>query len=370
MSDQNDPFAESLARILSTQGASVQPDTWHAPLWGVLEEAGFTRALVGEDRGGPGLAWADAFALLAQSGEAVVSVPLAECMLAQWLLAIAGLDGAAGLTCLAAGSEPLSLDIASHGKATVSGELPHVAWGRQCAGLVTIGLNAGQPAVVYVDRISEHARIAKGNNLAGEPRDRLVFENAPVRHWCAAPISALDLLAIAALVRSAQMAGALRAIVRMTLDYANLREQFGRRLTAFQVIQHQLASLASQTAAALAAAQAGFDGVSVLLDAPDREHDAIADSIAVTAAKVRTGEAAGIGAAIGHQVFGAIGFTEEHSLHLHTKRLWSWRDEFGNEAFWSARIGHSIIAAGPNQVWARVTAPPSPRRTAAMGVQS
>ena len=44
------------------------------------------------------------------------------------------------------------------------------------------------------------------------------------------------------------------------------------------------------------------------------------------------GEAAGIGAAIAHQMHGAIGFTQEHQLHYLTRRLWSWRDEFGNEA--------------------------------------
>jgi hypothetical protein len=38
-------------------------------------------------------------------------------------------------------------------------------------------------------------------------------------------------------------------------------------------------------------------------------------------------------------VKGAIGLTHEHSLHRLTRRLWSWRDEFGNESHWSRELG-------------------------------
>jgi acyl-CoA dehydrogenase len=38
-------------------------------------------------------------------------------------------------------------------------------------------------------------------------------------------------------------------------------------------------------------------------------------------------------------VKGASGFTHEHSLHRLTRRLWSRRDEFGNESHWSRELG-------------------------------
>ena len=69
-----------------------------------------------------------------------------------------------------------------------------------------------------------------------------------------------------------------------------------------------------------------------------------------------TGGAKGIGAAIAHQVHGAIGFTHEHSLHFLTKRLWSWRDEFGNETVWNRLLGRHMAAAGPDRYWAEITA--------------
>ena len=105
-------------------------------------------------------------------------------------------------------------------------------------------------------------------------------------------------------------------------------------------MQQNLAVLAGQAAAATTAAQAAIEAVAGDLG-----------SLAIACAKVRTGEAAGIGAAIAHQMHGAIGFTQEHSLHRSTRRLWSWRDEFGNEAYWSRKIGERIAAAGADRLW-------------------
>jgi acyl-CoA dehydrogenase len=72
---------------------------------------------------------------------------------------------------------------------------------------------------------------------------------------------------------------------------------------------------------------------------------------AVAVAKARAGEAAGKVAEVVHQVHGAMGFTQEHPLHFATRRLWSWRDEFGNEAYWQERIGRLVCARGGDALW-------------------
>jgi alkylation response protein AidB-like acyl-CoA dehydrogenase len=72
----------------------------------------------------------------------------------------------------------------------------------------------------------------------------------------------------------------------------------------------------------------------------------------VAAAKIRTGEAAGRGAEIAHQVLGAIGFTDEHPLHLFTRLLWRWRDEFGTETEWAEVLGRDVAGTDP---WPLVT---------------
>jgi acyl-CoA dehydrogenase len=122
------------------------------------------------------------------------------------------------------------------------------------------------------------------------------------------------------------------------------RKQFGRSIGSFQAIQHQLALLAGHTAAARSAAANAFR-------AADRGDAAF--EIAV--AKVRTGEAVGLGASIAHQCHGAIGFTYEHALHFVTRRVWSWRAEFGAESRWAAEIGRAIARRGGEGLWPYVT---------------
>jgi acyl-CoA dehydrogenase len=53
-------------------------------------------------------------------------------------------------------------------------------------------------------------------------------------------------------------------------------------------------------------------------------------------------------------VHGAIGYTAEHRLGDHTKRLWSWRQEFGNELYWRRRIV-GLIDNASGQLWPLLT---------------
>jgi acyl-CoA dehydrogenase len=46
-----------------------------------------------------------------------------------------------------------------------------------------------------------------------------------------------------------------------------------------------------------------------------------------------------------------MGFTQEHPLHRATRRLWSWRDEFGSDALWQERIGRAVCAGGGAALW-------------------
>src|SRR5207245_5198653 len=147
-----------------------------------------------------------------------------------------------------------------------------------------------------------------------------------------------------ALVRSAQMAGGLEFLLAQTVKYVSERKQFGRPIGSFQTIQHQAAILAGHAAAAGIAAATAFR-------AADRG-DAAFD---IAVAKVRAGEAAGLGAGIAHQCHGAIGFTYEHSLHFVTRRLWSWRAEFGAESEWAGALGRDIALRGADGLWPHIT---------------
>ena len=76
----------------------------------------------------------------------------------------------------------------------------------------------------------------------------------------------------------------------------------------------------------------------------------------IAAARIRSAQAAAEGAAIAHQVHGAIGFTREHVLHRFTLRLLGWRDDFGNESQWAAALGNRITAHGADAFWPLIAA--------------
>jgi acyl-CoA dehydrogenase len=73
--------------------------------------------------------------------------------------------------------------------------------------------------------------------------------------------------------------------------------------------------------------------------------------LALPSAKIRASIAAGTIARAAHQMFGALGFTQEHSLHRLTRRLWSWRDEAGSAQQWQDVLGAAAFTAGGGGLW-------------------
>jgi acyl-CoA dehydrogenase len=151
-------------------------------------------------------------------------------------------------------------------------------------------------------------------------------------------------------VRSVQTAGALQAVLDFTVRYANERVAFERPIAKFQAVQHNLARLAGEVSAAMTAAYSAADAIA----RADKFDDAV--FLEAAAAKIRSAEAAQEGAAIAHQVHGAIGFTNEHILHRYTLRMLAWRDDFGNESYWAVELGNRIAKRGADEFWPLVAA--------------
>jgi acyl-CoA dehydrogenase len=269
----------------------------------------------------------DAAAVARACGYHAVAAPVAEAMLAQWLAARAGWPAETGVATVWLGP-----------RASTAPAFERVPWGREADALYCIAEVTGQGRISRAQVAG--ARIGEGRNLAGEPRDAIAFPDG--HEWKRAPdeADALEAYAVGALLRAAQMAGAMERALELSLEHANTRVQFGRAIGKFQAVQQMLALLASHAAAASAAVDLGSDGLASGDGLPE-----------AAVAKARAGEAAGFAAEIAHQVIAAMGFTMEHPLHRFTRRLWSWRDECGNETFWNRRIGAEAIARG---LWAQV----------------
>lgn len=324
---------------------SAEKGVWPAALWQMLEENGLTLPQIPESRGGAGGAWGDAHVVLVACGRFAVPLPVAETMIGAWLLSESGLDVPLGPLTVAPVRPADRLSLTRDGAGWVlDGVAGRVPWGAAAGHVVVVADSAGGPMIALVARGSATAEADV--NLALEPRDTLGWSGARVLSAAlvGAGLPAGSLMSAGALARSAQMAGGLESLLSQSVKYVTERVQFGRPLASFQAIQHQLALLAGHTAAAGIAAQKGF----AAMDAGDAGFE-------IACAKIRTGEAAGLGAGIAHQCHGAIGFTYEHSLHFVTRRLWSWRAEFGAEAHWAAALGREVAARGADALWPSLT---------------
>ena len=311
-----------------------------AALWRACEDAGLPLALVREDSGGVGLGLAQGLRLIRHLGYHAAPLPLPETILALMCWCEAGGAPVAGSVTLVA-DEGLTLRPAG-ARFTLSGHALRVPWGASAGHVL---LQASDEAGELRLALLPHA-LVRGEpvrNLAFEPRDTLHFDGIEVdasMTRCVPGEQAGSLLVLGALMRAQQMAGAMERCLDYALAYAMERQQFGRPIAKFQAIQHMLAEAAGHYAAAVAAADLAADAWRT----PRFEFDS-------AIAKARVGESAGKVAAIVHQVHGAMGFTQEHPLHFSTRRLWSWRDEFGSEAYWQERIGRLVCGAGGVALW-------------------
>jgi alkylation response protein AidB-like acyl-CoA dehydrogenase len=95
------------------------------------------------------------------------------------------------------------------------------------------------------------------------------------------------------------------------VEHARVRVQSGRPIGAFQAIQHQLADLLRDVEASRW----------LVHDAAWRLADNLDAGPAVATAKAFCGEACLRVARRGHQIMGAVGYCEEHPLHLFHKRI-------------------------------------------------
>lgn len=342
--DTRQMLLDTLQRVLADHCTAERVQAadaggFDAALWQVLEELGYPLVAVPEQLGGVGLTLPDQCALLRLAGRHCAPVPLAEsAMLANWLLASAGQEPLDGVLA-AAGGDALSVTPGAGGL-RVRGMLPRVGAARHAAALVL--LLDDQVAVLAPAEYTLEA----GDNLAGEARDDVHLDlTLAADRLHATTVTADACHARAALLRAALMTGALERALQQSLDYTRERKQFGRPLAAFQAIQQQLAMLAAEVVAAIAAVDHA---------AAVAERGPALDEIAV--AKIRAGKAAGIACRIAHQVHGAMGFTQEYSLQHATRRLWAWRDEAGSEALWARRFGQRLAAAGADALWPATSA--------------
>ncbi len=133
-------------------------------------------------------------------------------------------------------------------------------------------------------------------------------DGVPVSHVLVVPNAGSAALEMLRIFAGAEAAGGARAILDMAVEYAKVREQFGRPVGSFQAVKHHLADML--TAAEISAALS-WDAARA--EEPDqRGFSAAAAARSIALYQENTQKAI--------QVFGGIGFTWEHDAHLYLRR--------------------------------------------------
>ncbi|MFC5744373.1 acyl-CoA dehydrogenase family protein [Actinomadura rugatobispora] len=317
----------ALADMMASVFSDHDPASPTRPLWDTLESLGLTRLTTPAERGGSGAGWPEAAALLRAAASHGVSLPLAENdLLANWLLTKAGLpsDGSLRTACVLDGD----------------GIARAVPWARDADRIAVLWDAGGGWRAADVPASS--VRVDQATNLAGEARDdvHVSLEDRP-----GVPVGghlAEEFTLRGALARSLQMTGAMDGVLRLTIEHATTRTQFGRPLARFQAVQHLIADMAAETSLARAATDAAVHG------GPAPFTIAVATSCARHAAATVVRNA--------HQVHGAIGTTIEHPLHAYTLRALAWRSEFGSVHDWDERVAAAALTTDKD-LWDLVSSP-------------
>ena len=340
--------AETAAKIFAdlADAQTINRDKkgeWKPPLWRQLSAAGLPLSWVPEDCGGSGASLAEGFSVLSAAGRFAIAVPLAETMLAGWLLSQAGIASPEGAMTVAPANPKDRIALNADGR--LSGRARGVPFARDAGHFAVLAQGSGGPSIALVD--AADCRIEAGLNLAGDGSDTVTFANAAPVAIKPAPqgFDQTALMLMGAVTRSLQIAGSLESMLDISVRYSNERVAFEKKISKFQAVQHNLARLAGETAAAMTAASSAADTIANASNFDD------AVFLEATAAKIRCAEAAEKGAAIAHQVHGAIGYTLEHILHRYTMRALAWRDDFGHESYWAVELGRRVAARGADELW-------------------
>src|SRR5215471_6830776 len=140
---------------------------WPAALWDALAEAGLPLTWVADEWGGAGAEIVDGFAVLRVAGRFAAPVPLAETLLAGWLLAAARITAPPGPMTIAPVYEDGDLRLGADGR--LGGRARAVPFARNAEHIATVATRGGEPVVALV--ATAGLVIKPGTGLSGEPRD-------------------------------------------------------------------------------------------------------------------------------------------------------------------------------------------------------
>ncbi|MBE1531200.1 acyl-CoA dehydrogenase family protein [Actinomadura algeriensis] len=342
---------ELLAGRAAAAGAramAADPAGHSLDLWKEMTGLGWTGLPFADADGGAGGEFLDACLLFEELGRALVPSPLAASVAAcgmpiarfgtpdqraRWLGAIA-----AGHVATAA---PLPWDRPGEGPAATAdgsgyvldGVATFVPFAASAENVLVVARLDGEPRAFWVDASEVTPRPVGTLGL-----DRPCHVDVTGVRVCAddalggdrAAADAISLFGAAA--ACAEMVGAAQRVLDLTVAYAGERHQFRKPIGTFQAVQHHCSDMAIDV---LGSRFIAYEAIWLLSVGRDASRE-------VATAKAWVSEAYERVCALGHQVHGAIGFTQEHDLHLFSRHAMSAALAHGDAALHLDRLATAL----------------------------
>lgn len=204
--------------------------------------------------------------------------------------------------------------------------------------LIVVTQGNGGMNLVLIERTHPGVSLLPMETISGEKLFEVILGDIPVQAdnllgtpgdgWAVLQ----PVLQLGALARGAEMVGCAQRILEICVDYAKVREQSGRPIGAFQAIQHHCADLLRNVEGSRY----------ILYNAAWRMQEHLDYETAVAMAKAHIGDACLWVARQGHQIMGAIGYCEEHPLHLFHKRIQAASLDFGDDGLHLETVAQAI----------------------------
>ena len=298
-----------------------------------LGELGLAGLAIAPEHGGMGFGPVEAMVVMEELGRGLVNAPYA----AGALIPPSLVDDAAWLAHMAEGS---ALVVLAHQEAGARYRIdaPKTTATPQGGGWVLDGLKQIVPAGDEADAFIVPARLdAGGAGLFLVERDRCTVRGYPTADgaraadvkMAAAPALALGggldrlerAVDIGIAAACAEAVGAMDRLVAMTVEYMNVRKQFGATLASFQALRHRIADVKMQLE--LARSMSYFASLKLGEPAPQRRR-------ALSQAKVQLGHSMRFVGQQCIQLHGGIGVTDDCAASHYFKRLTMLELAFGD----------------------------------------
>lgn len=314
--DEQTAFAEAIDEIVTASGGADIVQAWAAgdkaaglSLWEQFSELGLGGLRVAEENGGLGASAVDLAIVFERLGYHGVPGPYIESL--AFLPAVV--------------SDEVRAEICGGAMATAT-----------YAPFVPYALDADVASLRFAVDGSGVTPADAGDAISSMAKTRTLFPLSGSGTTTAVSAEALDRgFAEAALATAAMLVGAGERLLDEAVEYAKIREQFGKPVGEYQALKHHLANVR----VALSFARPLVLRAALDIAGPNRDRD-------VSAAKVSAADAATLAAKLSLQVHGAIGYTAEHHVGRWVTLVPALVQAWGSTSFHRDRVAAAILNQG------------------------